>query len=289
MGQLWSKRSLAVAALAISALSGCTASLKPNTDSSITTFISGVTDASGTVHAVLVDGDAPQASGGPTSTVATQAIMINGGSSQQAVNGGATFDRVIVSVPGLNDYYELTLPAGVSAENIVVTASPDAYAGRLTFNYAVASGTSVGPYATQAVRFLRVGTGDIQISVAWTDSADVDLHVIDPNGEEIYFGHRNAVSGGTLDLDANAACTKNTFTDGSPAAYVSNENVVWPTGKAIAGTYKVVLDYWSECGTARTDWVVTVAHVGATPQIFTGSFVGASSGVPDDTVTVFTQ
>lgn len=290
MGQLWSRRILAAASvLAISSLGACTASLKPNTDSSITSFISGVTDGSGTVHAVLVDGAAPQASGGPTATVAGAAIMINGGSSQQAVNGSAAFDRVIVSVSGLDDYWELTLPAGVSAENVVVSANPDAYATHLTFNYSVASGASVGPFATQAVRFLRVGTGDIQISVAWTDSADVDLHVIDPNGEEIFYGHRNAVSGGTLDLDANAACSKNTFTDGSPAAFVSNENVVWPTGKAIAGTYKVVLDYWSDCGTAHTDWVVTVSHAGATPQIFTGTFTGASSGVPDDTVHVFTQ
>jgi hypothetical protein len=217
------------------------------------------------------------------------AVMINGGSSQQTLTGGATFDRVIVSVSGLADYYELTLPAGTASQNIVVSANPDAYAGHVTFNYAVASGISVGAYAVQSVRFLRVGTGDIQISVAWSDSADVDLHVVDPNGETIYFGHRNAVSGGTLDLDANAACTKNSFADGSPAAYVSNENVVWPTGKAIAGTYTVILDYWSDCGTAKTDWVVTVARVGAGPQIFTGTFTGPSGGIPDDTVHVFTQ
>jgi hypothetical protein len=40
---------------------------------------------------------------------------------------------------------------------------------------------------------------------------------------------------------------------------------------------------------ARTDWVVTIQRVGAGPQIFTGSFAGLSSGVPDDTVSVFTH
>lgn len=289
MGQLWNRRILAAASvLALSTLGACTASLKPNSEPSISTLISGVTDGSGTVHGVLVEGSAPRESGGPSAAVAGLAVMINGGSSQQTLTAGAAFDRVIVAVPGLDDYYELTLPAGTNA-NVVLTASPDAYKATVTFTYAAASGTSVGPYASQAIRFIRVGTGDIQISVAWSDSADVDLHVTDPNGEEIYFGHKDAVSGGTLDLDANAACTKTTFTDGSPPAYVSNENVVWPTGSAIPGTYKVVLDYWSDCGVAQTNWVVTVARVGAAPQIFTGSFTGLASGVPDAQVVEFTQ
>jgi hypothetical protein len=288
MGQLWSRRNLATASLlAISTLAGCSASLKENTDSSISSMISGVTDGSGTVHAVLVQGAAPQPSGGPSATVAGIAVMINGGSSQQTLNGGASFDRVIVSVSGLEDYFELTLPAGTGSENLVLTANPDAYAGNLTFNYAVASGVNLGPYATQSIRFIRVGTGDVQISVAWDDSADVDLHVVDPNGEHIYFGHRDAVSGGTLDLDANAACTKNTFTDGHPPAFVSNENVVWARGEGIPGTYTAYLHYWSACGLPQTNWVATIQRVGAAPQIFTGTFVGVNSAI--DTISVFTQ
>jgi hypothetical protein len=290
MGQLWTRRNLAAAVVtAVTTLSACTASLKPNSEPSIADFLSDVTDASGTVHAVLVEGAAPSPAGGPSASVAGVSIMINGGSSQQTVTGGSSFTRVIVAISGFNNYYELTLPGGTGSEAVVLSANPSAYAANLVFRYAVADAQGVGAYSQQSVRFLRVGTGDIQISVAWTDSADVDLHVIDPNGEQIYFGHRNSASGGTLDLDANAACGRNTFTDGSPPAFVSNENVVWPTGSSIPGTYKVILDYWSDCGVARTDWVVTVSRVGAQPQIFTGNFVGLSSGVPDDTVHVFTQ
>lgn len=290
MGQLWTRRNLAAAVvMAVTTLSGCTAVLKPNTDPSIGDFISGVTDGSGTVQAVLVDGTAPSASGGPSASVAGVAVMINGGSSQQSLTAGSAFTRVIVSVAGFQDYYELTLPAGTTSEGILLSANPNAFATNLQFRYAVADAQGVGTYAYQSVRFLRVGTGDIQISVAWTDSADVDLHVVDPNGERIYFGHRNSASGGTLDLDANAACGRNHFDDNSPPAFVSNENVVWPTGDAIPGNYTVILDYWSNCGVARTDWVVTVQRVGAQPQIFTGAFVGASTSVPDDTVHVFTH
>lgn len=290
MGQLWNRRVLAAAVVtAVTTLGGCTAALKPNTGYNIQDFITGVTDGSGTVSAVLVQGTAPASSSGPAASVTGVAVMINGGSSQQSLTAPSAFTTVILAVDGLNNYYELTLPAGVSAENLLISANPSAFATNLTFAYAVEDGSGVGAYARQSVRFLQVGSGDIQVSVSWSDTADVDLHVIDPNGEEIFFGHRNSASGGTLDLDANAACGRNTFSDGSPPAFVSNENVVWPSGQAIAGTYKVVLDYWSDCGVPKTDWVVTLQRVGAQPQIFTGSFVGAASGVPDDTVSVFTQ
>ncbi len=290
MGQLWSKQMRgALVVMAVTWLSGCTAALKPNTSINIEDFVSSVTDASGTVQASLIQGDAPAAAGGPAATVNGVAVMINGGSSQQTVSAGSGFTRVIVAVEGLTNYYELTLPGNVASQGVLIGANPQAYAGNLVFTYAVIDAQGVGAYARQQVRFLQVGTGDIQISASWTDSADVDLHVIDPNGEHIYFGHRDAASGGTLDLDANAACGRNSFTDGTPPAFVSNENVVWATGEAIPGTYKVFLDYWSDCGVAKTDWVVTIQHVGATPQIFTGSFVGLSSGVPDDTVSVFTR
>lgn len=288
MGQLWNRPNrAALMVMAVTWLSACTASLKPNTGANIEDFISGVSDGSGTVHAVLVEGQAPATAGGPSASVTGVAVMINGGSSQQTVGAGSGFTRVIVAVLGLNNYYELTLPGSTASQGLLISANPNANPGNLMFSYAVADAQGVGAYAQQQVRFLQVGTGDIQISASWTDSADVDLHVIDPNGEHVYFGHRDAASGGTLDLDANAACGRNTFTDGSPPAFVSNENIVWGTGEAIPGTYKVFLDYWSDCGVAKTDWVVTVQRVGAGPQIFTGSFVGPSSGIPDDTVSVF--
>lgn len=289
MGQLWNRPIRgAIVVMAVTWLSACNAALKPGANFNIEDFVSSVSDASGTVQAVLVPGTAPAPAGGPSAAVTGVAVMINGGSSQQTVTAPSGFTRVIVAVEGLTNYYELTLPAGTTSQGILIGANPEAYAGNLVFTYSVADGAGLGAYARQQVRFLQVGTGDIQISVAWTDSADVDLHVVDPNGEEIYFAHRDAASGGTLDLDANAACGMNTLPDQS-RAFVSNENVVWASGEAIPGTYRVILDYWSDCGVTRTDWVVTVQRVGAGPQIFTGSFTGSSSGIPDDTVSVFTH
>jgi hypothetical protein len=288
MGQLWNKPMRGVlTVMAVTWLSGCTAAMKPNTSFNIEDFVSSVTDASGTVQATLVHGDPPAVAGGPAATVNGVAVMINGGSSQQTVGAGTGFTHVILAVEGLTNYYDLTVPTSVASQGILISANPNAYATNLVFLYAVEDGQGVGAYARQQMRFLQVGTGDIQISVSWSDTADVDLHVIDPNNEEIYWSHRNAASGGTLDLDANAACTMNTLPDHTQA-YLSNENVVWPESKAIPGTYKVILDYWSNCNTSKTDWVVTIQRKNAAPQVFTGTFVGPSTSVPDDTVNVFT-
>lgn len=266
-------------------LTGCEAQLREGASFSISDFISGVTDASGTVHATLREGAAPQAGSGAAASVTGISVMINGGSGQQTVTSASAFTRVVVSVEGLNDYYELTLPSGVSSEGVILSLSQRATSGNMYVLYAVGGAGTLGAYARQSLRVIQVGSGDIQISASWTDSADVDLHVIDPSGEEIFFGHKTAASGGTLDLDANAACSPN---ESSPRVFYSNENVVWPLGTAPNGTYKVILDYWSDCNVAQTDWVVTIQRQGAQPQIFTGSFAGASSGVPDDTVHVFT-
>lgn len=273
----------AAAVLGLSALASCTSSLRPNSGTSIGDIISNVTDASGTVTAVFQQGDRPAAGAGPTATVAGISVMLNGGSAQQTVSGSAAYTRVIVAVDGLKDYYELTLPAGVSSEGILLTAKESAPPYTWSFAYAVGDPTTLGAYANQTVQFISAGTGDIQISVSWGDTSDVDLHVIDPNGEEIYFAHDSSASGGLLDIDSNAGCSD----DGPPSGFhKNNENVVWRTGRAIPGDYMVKLDYWSPCGFSQTDWVVTIQRTGSTPQIFTGNFLGSSA--PDDTVSVFT-
>jgi uncharacterized protein YfaP (DUF2135 family) len=283
MGQLWNRPARVALVVASLALGGCEATLKETTSGNIEDFISSVSDESGSVQGVLVEGDAPEAGAGPTASVSGIGVMINGGTSQQTVNADGDFTRVIVAVSGMHNYYQLDLPSG-SSQALLLGGSTNAMARQLLVQYAVGDGSGTGAYASQTIRFLRVGTGDIQISVAWSDTSDVDLHVIDPNNEEISFSHRTSASGGTLDLDGNAACTRNSTVGAS--GFASNENVVWPTGRAIPGTYKVIIDYWSPCGNASTDYVVTVQRTGASPQIFTGTFVG--SAAPSDTVTTFT-
>jgi uncharacterized protein YfaP (DUF2135 family) len=96
-----------------------------------------------------------------------------------------------------------------------------------------------------------LGTGDVQVTLRWASGDDLDLHVIDPNGEEIYFNVAASSSGGRLDTDANSDC------EGVAPAPV--ENVFWPPGRAPSGTYQVSVENFTACDRTRgTDYTLTV-------------------------------
>jgi hypothetical protein len=80
----------------------------------------------------------------------------------------------------------------------------------------------------------QAGTGDIAFRLVWDGESDLDLFVEDPAGTCIFFGNRDSVSGGLLDVDCNAGSDR--------VCEHPVENVYWSTGTAPAGSYK----YWIE-------------------------------------------
>ncbi len=92
-------------------------------------------------------------------------------------------------------------------------------------------------------------SGNIQVTAAWNSSSDIDLHVIDPNNEEIYYAHRQSASGGVLDRDANAACSV------SPPTV---ENVYWGA-QPPSGTYRVRLVAYDMCQSPSTPVTLSIA------------------------------
>ena len=268
------------AALALAAiLAGCGSS--SNAPGDLTTYITRVSSGDGAVMATLRAGSPPTGAG-PAATALSPGVTIVGGSKMVSVSSSANFSAVIVAVEGIDGYYELTgLPSGTSTI-IILTIGQTAPAS-FTLDLAAGAGGAYGALEMLPVELTSVGTGDVQVNVSWNVDSDVDLHVIDPSGEEVYYGNRAAASGGSLDLDSNAGCA----IDGK-----RSENITWPTGGAPHGTYQVAVDYWNACSVTATDFVVTVNVKGQTPQIFHGSFVasdadggGSGSGRP---ITTFT-
>ena len=101
-----------------------------------------------------------------------------------------------------------------------------------------ATTTSTVPLTTTTV---VLGTGDVQATLRWIGDADLDLHVIDPDGFEIFFDRAESPSGGLLDIDQVPTC----------GADISNhvENVFWPDDGAIPGDYQAfVVHYEESCG-----------------------------------------
>jgi hypothetical protein len=166
----------------------------------------------------------------------------------------------------VSGYYELGLPATVSDSSVLLEFAQTIPLRQLELLFAVADPSGrVGPYSRLSTTVASVGTGDVQVTLSWDADSDVDLHVVDPAGEEVFYGHRQSASGGELDLDSNAGCS----IDG-----VRNENITWPVGRAPRGSYTVRVDYWNNCGVAQTNYTVRVNN-GGSVQVFSGSFTGS--------------
>ena len=108
-----------------------------------------------------------------------------------------------------------------------------------------------------------LGTGDVQVTLAWDTLADLDLAVLDPLGEVISFDAPLSSSGGELDHDANYPCE----TGSTPAV----ENIFWPAGLAPPGTYLASFGFGSDCSLSPTGYEFIVQVGGEIIERRTGT------------------
>ena len=125
---------------------------------------------------------------------------------------------------------------------------------------------------TIIVTYVDAGTGVLQVNCSWDQPNDVDLHLIEPNGEEIYYGNSTSQNGGELDVDSNAGCSIDN---------INNENITYDSNNVLeAGEYTVEVHLFSNCNvTGDTHYVVTAYHNGHiltpdnnTPNPYSGTF-----------------
>lgn len=82
---------------------------------------------------------------------------------------------------------------------------------------------------------LDTGLGELKITLSWNFYSDIDIHVIEPCGEHLFFGHpRSAVTDAFLDYDD---------TQGGMGA---KENIFWVRPQK--GRYSVSLNYFAGSG-----------------------------------------
>lgn len=140
-------------------------------------------------------------------------LVINGTERPLQLDGRGDFKAVFMAVPGQN-FIE------VQAQN-----KAGVVAKKQTSFYAV------------------VPDLDLQVLLYWdTDKTDVDLHIVEPNEEECYYGHRETASGGMLDVDD---------VDGyGPEVYT--------LASAPSGVYTIFVQYFSDNGKPQSLAVVDV-------------------------------
>jgi hypothetical protein len=128
--------------------------------------------------------------------------------------------------------------------------------------------------------------GALVVSLRWDTDADLDLHVVDSRGVEIWARNPNSwqaepgapidpnawKQGGLLDADSNAQCA----IDGRNA-----ERVVWGAA-APPGRYQVRVDAFSLCGQRTARWTVEVFAQGRRVGHAEGVATAESTRPPHD-------
>jgi hypothetical protein len=144
--------------------------------------------------------------------------------------------------------------------------APSAGGGRPNDNPGAGDGDGFGlarfGEGGELIRGVQVKVGDPQFTLIWnTDGADLDLHVLEPGGKEIFWEDPKGLQGGELDVD-------NTKGFGP-------ENVYWMVesdgpgsekikGPGPPGVYRWYVVYWGGFGgqPKPTHWQVRVKHAG---------------------------
>jgi len=128
----------------------------------------------------------------------------------------------------------------------------------------------------------RAVAGELNVTLTWDSDADLDLHVLDPLGNEIFHGAPSSVdpftsgssseSVGILDVDSNADCADD---------QLRQEDVVWAQ-EPPAGRYSVRVDTTSLCGSAIAHWRVQVTLHGAALVAAQGISLDSDTWGPHD-------
>jgi hypothetical protein len=242
--------------------------------------------------AQFVAGPTPAAQDGPeVASVALPTNTIRPGFADKALQGtlGATATSAAIAlsadigywvVPaGVPDVSAPTLPTFRATASFSSALLPGAYTLEVR---AVDAGDHFGPPFQQTLTALasapaRVVAGALSVTLTWDTESDLDLHVVDPLGDEIFHGAPSSqsalspssavASDGVLDQDSNAGCV----IDG-----LRQEDVTWASAPPV-GHYLVRVDTASLCAAPNAQFSVRV--------LLDGTAIGSATGISLDSDT----
>jgi hypothetical protein len=243
-------------------------------------------------------GDMPGDESGPPVKTVSLSPIVHPGSVARSCSGvvDPTATAVALAIAGDSGYW--IVPAGlpdVTAPGFPTFAADIAFSSKLpvgTRLFIARAVDGAGHFGASFTKPLDVTAiprpvGRFVISLSWDDEADLDLHVVDPRGVEIWKRNINSYEppppgaspeppntphpGGILDFDSNAACVQ----DGRRA-----ENVVYADAPP-SGHYVVRVDTFSLCKATGAHWRVE--------GFLDGASIGAAEGASTDFDTRFSH
>lgn len=120
--------------------------------------------------------------------------------------------------------------------------------------------------------------GELRTSLSWHNSDDLDIHVIEPNGQRIYYGAKQGSTGGLLDIDMNAGYRRNAV---NPV-----ENIIWTNkNKLVEGEYQVIVNNYAYRGPKNPGYTIQVECQG---QIFDFASAKSPSNGANHNICTFT-
>ncbi len=147
-------------------------------------------------NASFVDKEMPGASNASNApsiqTIFGNHSVLSGGSNVISIGSTSNFSYLLVGIEGLSGYYKIPVSdLDNIAENIYlfyVLMSQELELQNFTIIVAILSSDNlVSEYSEVQVSQIEAGTGLLQINCTWDKLNDVDLHLVEPAGEEIYY------------------------------------------------------------------------------------------------------
>ena len=211
------------------------------------------------------------------------ASALPGGSSFLTLRSNEELSEVNLSVKGQAGYIRVPLsdPDVVSAEvrstslyeyTVLVLISQN-LEGNFTIEFTtVNKDGEVSSKVTKEVSYVEAGTGSLQVNLRFSNEKDIDLYVVEPNGNVIcydspfpyyseeyqalvdwdeYDGEEPAWGTIGLDVDSNAGCE----IDG-----INSENIFFDESCLQKGTYQVWVNMYSNCNPSIPTGYVVLAN-----------------------------
>ena len=167
-------------------------------------------------------------------------------------------------------YYLIRLASPQTLVELILTVA-ESFTGQVA---ASRGGGPVGLYRALPLTS-SLGTGALRATLTWDTTADIDLHMIEPNGAHVYFASP-AGSTAALDVDDTSG--------------FGPENIFVAAGRAAVGIYQVYINYYG--GASPTTSTITITVNAGTPQVrsmtFTRTTTSSSPTVNVATINVAT-